>query len=402
MSSLETRKDQGPFRRRLMLLVAGLGVIAFVLSLVLGAYAPEFKTGKDGGTHGLSNAAVGFSGIVQLAEKTGRSPRLVRTARDLEGEDLVIVSPPDGAVPLGDILEARGAKTTLIVLPKWEAKARRAPKGWVSVDAILPASRVTNVLAPTHKITIARRRSDRQALQSRSPLVRSIDGLREPRVVQTMAGPTLQPILVDSRGATILGRIGDGGLYLLADPDLLNNHGLTEKGQALAALQLLDDLNSTDADGLVFDLSANGFGGSRNPLQLLFGPPFLGVTLVIFFALVLAGWQAIVRFGAPRLPERAIGFGNAALVENSAALIRKAGREIALGARYADLARDRAAALFHLSGQTAPEEVEETLDRLRPDQRFSDLTRAVSSARTRHELTVAAQALNRWLQEATT
>lgn len=402
MSGAATRNDQEPFRRRLMLLVAGLGVLAFVVSLVLGAYAPEYKTGKDGGTHGLSNAAVGFSGIVQLAQATGRSPRLVRTSRDLEGEDLVIVSPPDGAVPLGDILEARGPRTTLIVLPKWEAKARRAPKGWVSVDAFLPSSRITNVLEPTHRITIARRRSDRQALRSRSALVASVDGLREPRVVQTMAGPTLQPLLVDSRGAIVLGRIGEGGLYLLADPDLLNNHGLAEKAQALAALRLLDDLNSTDADGLVFDLSANGFGGSRNPLQLLFGPPFLGVTLVIFFALILAGWQAIVRFGAPRLPVRAIGFGNVALVENSAALIRKAGRETALGARYADLARDRAVTLFHLSGQTGPEVIEQTLDRMRPDKPFSQLARAVAVARTRDELTVAAQALNRWLQEAKT
>jgi hypothetical protein len=385
-----------------MLLLAGLGVLAFVLSLILGAYAPDLKSGKDGGTHGLSNAAVGFSGIVQLAEATGRRPRLVRTTRDLEGEELVVVSPPNGAVPLGDILDARGARTSLIVLPKWEAKARRSPKGWVSVDAVLPADRITNVLAPRHKISIARRRSDRQALQSRSPLVQSVDGLREPRIVQTMAGPTLQPILVDSGGATVLGRIGESGLYVLADPDLLNNHGMAEKAQALAALHLLDDLNSTDADGLVFDLSANGFGATRNPLQLLFGPPFLGVTLIIFVALLLAGWQAIVRFGAPRLPERAIGFGSAALVENSAALIRKAGREIALGSRYADLARTQAAALFHLSTQTAPEEVEETLDRLRPDQPFSALTRAVAEARTRHELTVAAQALNRWLQEATT
>ncbi len=385
-----------------MLLLAGLGVLAFVLSLVLGAYAPDLKTGKDGGTHGLSNAAVGFSGIVQLAEATGRSPRLVRTTRDLHGEELIIVSPPDGAVPLANILEARGAKTTLIVLPKWEAKARRSPKGWVSVDDFVPADRITNVLEPTYKITIARRRSERRALQSRSALVSSVEGLSEPRIVQTMAGPKLEPILVDSRGATVLGRIGDGALYLLADPDLLNNHGMTERAQALAALQLLDDLNSTDAEGLVFDLSANGFGGTRNPLQLLFGPPFLGVTLVIFVALLLAGWQAIVRFGAPRLPVRAIAFGNAALVENSAALIRKAGRETALGARYADLVRDRAATLFHLSGQSAPENIEQTLDQLRPEKPFSELARAVAAARTRQELTIAAQALNRWLQEAKT
>ncbi len=43
-------------------------------------------------------------------------------------------------------------------------------------------------------------------------------------------------------------------------------------------------------------------------------------------------------------PERAIAFGKAALVENSAALIRKAGRETQLAPRYVDTMRERAAA----------------------------------------------------------
>jgi hypothetical protein len=99
---------------------------------------------------------------------------------------------------------------------------------------------------------------------------------------------------------------------------------------------------------------------------------------------------------------RAIGFGKAALVENSAALIRKAGRETALGSRYADVARDRAASLYHISGQVPAAEIDDALDRLRPDRPFSELVRAVEGARTRHDLTVAAQALNRWLKEART
>ena len=49
-----------------------------------------------------------------------------------------------------------------------------------------------------------------------------------------------------------------------------------------------------------------------------------------------------------------------------------------------------------------PELDDAALDRLRPDRPFSDLARAVEGARTRHELTVAARALNRWLQETRT
>ncbi|GAA4034694.1 hypothetical protein GCM10022281_13570 [Sphingomonas rosea] len=402
MSARLEKGDHGPFRQRAMLLLAGLGIVAFLLSLVLGAYAPTMRSGKDGGPHAMSNAAVGFGGLFELASATGREPRLVRDVGQLRGEDLVVVSPPDGAVPLGDILKVRGPRATLIILPKWEAKPREAPKGWVSVDELMEADRIENVLEPTFKVEIARRKGQRLPLQSRSPLVQAVKGLREPAIVQSMKGPKITPILVDGQGETVLGKMGKGSLYLLADPDLLNNHGLADRDQAAAALRLLDQLNSTDAEAILFDLTANGFGGTRNPLQLLFGPPFLGVTLVILAALVLAGWQALVRFGAPRLPVRAIGFGKAALVENSAALIRKAGREAGLGPRYADLIREQAAALFHLPGQLTPHEIDETLDRLRPERPFSSLAGAIASARTRHELTAAARALNRWLQEART
>lgn len=394
---------QGPFRQRLMLLLVALGILAFALSLVLGAYAPSLKSGKDGGTHAMSNAAIGFSGLVRLAEATGRGPRLVRTANGLDSEELAVVSPPDGAVPLDDILAARGPRATLIVLPKWAAKARDVPKGWVSIDGLKDVSQIANVLAPDYEITVKRRRSDRRALQGRSFLSPAIEGLREPEIVQTIDGENMEPILVDSRGATVLGKIGgEGNLYLLADPDLLNNHAMVDRAQAAAALRLLDELNSTGSESILFDLTANGFGGTRNPLQLLFGPPFVGVTLVIFVALLLAGWQALTRFGAPRLPVRSIGFGKAVLVENSAALIRKAKRETTLGRRYVDLIREQAAHLFHLPGPLPASEMDALLDGLRPDRPFSDLANAIDTARTRHELTVAARALNRWLQEAKT
>ena len=97
--------------------------------------------------------------------------------------------------------------------------------------------------------------------------------------------------------------------------------------QARSALAMLDFLNSTDADGVLFDVTANGLGRSRSPLKLAFDPPFLAVTLTIFAAMLLAAWQALNRFGPVRRRERAIAFGKAALVDNSAALIRKAGRE---------------------------------------------------------------------------
>lgn len=400
MSGDPAGRDEGPFRRQLMLLVTGLGVIAFIATLLLGAYSPDLRSGKNGGGHALSNAAIGFSGLVRLAEATGRNPRVIRKAFQLGGEELAVITPPNGSAGLSKVLAARGPRSTLIVLPKWRTQRKDFPSGWVSVDGLMPPLVVENMLSPAFEISVRRRTTKRLSLHSASEVVPSGGQFREVSLLQTVAGRKITPLIVDSRGGVVLGKVGNGNLYLLADPDLFNNHGLADQAQAAAALALLDDLNSTGAKGILFDVTTNGFGVSRSPLRLAFDPPFLAVTAVIFAALLLAGWQALVRFGTPTLPTRSIAFGKAALIENSAAIIRKARREVRLGTRYAGLARERAATVFRLPPTLQAQEVDAALDRLRPDQPFSALAKAVADARGRSQLAGAARAMNRWIQEA--
>ena len=77
--------------------ITAIGVLAFIAMLVLGAYAPDLRSGHNGGAHALSNAAIGFSGLVRLAEETGRNPVIVRSDLDLDNEDLAVVTPEDGS-----------------------------------------------------------------------------------------------------------------------------------------------------------------------------------------------------------------------------------------------------------------------------------------------------------------
>ena len=62
------------------------------------------------------------------------------------------------------------------------------------------------------------------------------------------------------------------------------------------------------------------------------------------------GLHAAARFRAVRRGERALALGKDALIDNSAGLIRMAGREPAMAPRYAEL--QRAAALRALGGET--------------------------------------------------
>ena len=69
---------EGAFRARTVALMIALGLIGFVGMLVMGAYAPDLRSGRNGGAHALSNGVTGYAGLVRLAQATGRNPTVVR------------------------------------------------------------------------------------------------------------------------------------------------------------------------------------------------------------------------------------------------------------------------------------------------------------------------------------
>jgi hypothetical protein len=374
--------------------------MAFVAMLVLGAYAPDLRSGHNGGTHALSNAATGFSGLVRLAEATGRNPVIVRAQDELKDEDLAVITPDHGGTDLSSIIEWRGPRATLLVLPKWQTMADEDRGGWVRVSGLLPADDPARALYPATSLRIGREPGNHAALKT-VPFG-APTGLQflAPAVVQWMSSDQLTPIITDSQGHIVLGQLKGQRFYILADPDLLNNHGMGDERQARAALVLLDYLNSTGARSILFDVTANGLGRSRSPLRLAFDVPFLAVTLTIFAAMLLAGWQAFFRFGPLRRRERAIAFGKAALVDNSAALFRKAGRQSHLGGRYVDLISERAMDLFHLPATLDPQALRARLEALNSQRSFATAAERARSAQSAFELLAAAQSLYRWLEEA--
>ncbi|HET9399060.1 MAG TPA: hypothetical protein VFO45_09600 [Sphingomicrobium sp.] len=394
------RTGEGGFRRGTVLLIVVIGIAAFAAMLVLSAYAPELRSGKNGGAHALSNAATGYSGLVRLAEATGRSPRILRHDYLHDSEDLVVLTPEKAATDLSEVMTARASKVTLVVLPKWDSQRDARKPAWVRVSGLEATSEPEGVLAPQWKLKVSRAKTMGQMLltvPTHAPVA-----MRFPAsaVSQFATGEGLEPIVTDAKGRMVLAKVPNAPWFVLADPDLLNNHGIADPRRAEAALALLDFLNSTDAEAIYFDVTLNGLGSTKSPLKLMFDPPFLAVTLAIAAALLLAGLQAIARFGVPLRPQRAIAFGKTALVDNSAALVRKAGREARLGGRYADMIRDRMAALLRLPPAMAAERVEGRLDALPSDRKFSTLAADAANAGTPEGVLAAARALHQWQQEA--
>jgi hypothetical protein len=382
---------------------------------VLGAYAPDMRSGHNGGGHALSNAAIGFSGLVRLAEATGRNPLIIRDPHEFGSEDLLVATPESGTVDVSAIVQGRVVKPTLMILPKWAAAKDPDHTGWVRVRSLVDPSQPEGVLAPQFKLTINHHPSGGRPLVTTGGLPANIR-FTAPRPLQVITrgdwtpekfngrGQTywngrLNPLVTDGAGGVVLGQIGDAPLYVLSDPDLLDNVGMKDANQAAAALALLDWMNSNEAKTIGFDVTLNGFGRSRSPLKLAFDPPFLAMTLAIAAAILLLGVHAFGRFGAPRRRERAIAFGKAALVDNTALLIRKAGRASRLGGRYAGVIRDQAVAAFGVSPRLKGAAIDAYLDGLGGTARFTDLAAAAEQADDNDQLLAAARALHEWQRE---
>lgn len=377
-----------------------IGIIGFAGSLLLGAYAPDLRSGRNAGAHALSNAATGFAGIVELARATGRNPRLIRAEGEWNTEDLVIATPEHGTVDMSKFMATRRGRATLIVLPKWATTPDQSVSGWVDIVGLLPASDPARTLAPATPMDVTRHASGGRPLHAVRWAPASLN-VAAPRPLQVVRATALTPLVTDDDGGIVLGQIEGTTVYILADPDLLANHGLRRLDRARAALELLDFVAPTGGTGIAFDVTLNGLGHGRSALKLAFEPPFLAMTLALVVALALVGWQALIRFGPVQPPARAIAFGKTALIDNSAMILRKAGREGGLGPRYAALVRERARAIFGVPARLGDAEADAYLDRLQGSGTFTALVAQAADAEHKDDMLASAQALHQWQQEKT-
>jgi hypothetical protein len=390
-----------PFNPRLVVGLVAASLAAFAALVLLIAFGGSLGTGRDGRANALSIAAVGFKGLVDL-ERHFQDVGLIRSPADLDTEDLVIVAlEPQSQDSLAELLATRRGKATMIILPKWFTRPDSSHRGWVRALAPGAGQMVERLFETKIDVRLARRPPGAPRAAGENIL----DGLSlpVPDYPQVVSGDDLTPLVRLPGGGALVAQIGDQPHYIVADPDLLNNHGLRDPAAARAALQLIDALNSTNSEGVNFDLTMNGLGSRSAPslLRLAFEPPFLVMTLALIFAALLAGLHGAIRFGQARTERRAIAFGKAALVENSAGLIRLARRETHLGGAYADVIREDAARTTAAPPWLSGDKLNHYLDRLsrRDGAKFTDLARRLAAATDRHELVAAARALFSWKKD---
>lgn len=395
-----------PFSRRALIALLGAGIVGFIALLLLTAYAPDYRSGRNGGAHAMSTSATGFRGLYRLNEEAGGASYLIRDREEVETTDLLVLTPQqtNDAKKIAEIVNERingDQGPTLIILPKWITHPDPKHRAWVVGVGPLPPEYIASMLKELDgdlKVTQPTRQSRPAAEWPGMPVRFTL-----PTRGQSVSGPNIDTLIADPAGGAVLARLSMGNVYVLADPDLANDLGLKDKGNARSALELLWALNPDDPGTISFDVTVPGFGRTPNLLKLAFEPPFLAVTLCLFAAALLAGLHALVRFGPALGEARAIAFGKKALLDNSADLLRRAGHEHRGGDRYVALTRDAVAHAVGVSPDLSIEQIDRYLDRLgtHRGERWSDLAQRAIAARTRNELVRAARALHDWRKEVT-
>ena len=389
------------FSARAVLALVLVGIVAFAGLAVLSAYAPDLRSTQDGRAHALSKAAIGYAGAPILFKALG-APVIVSRARPRKPSGAVVILTPELGLSPKDLQAYPKGDLTLIVLPKWNAMPDPVRRGFVRKAGVMGGpTRYQALLASYAKAS----RLDHAKGVAR-PVLRGVGGaftggadLRLGPIdqLQTISGDGWTPALVDAQGRAVLAFSRKSPtIWVLADPDLLNNQGLASRDTARAAWTILETARGGER-AILFDTTLNGFARGRGLGRLMLEPPWLAATLIAVAAGLLMGVHALARFGQPRPRARPFALGARALVDNSADLIRMARREPEFGPAYAALTTSLAA---RAAGHTGEQWLDE-LARRRGAASPADLAAEAGQAHTRDDLLAIARKLYEWRGEMT-
>ncbi|MBV8751670.1 MAG: hypothetical protein JO328_02300 [Hyphomicrobiales bacterium] len=343
------------FSPRLLIGWIGAAVATFALSLYFMG-----RPGEPGGTDSVgpstySRSAIGYAGVADVLQHLGVPIAKSRdNSADKLGKDgvLVLAEPRPTATSEPALRALLDARAVLLVLPKWTGRASEKNPGWLATAEERPTSQaqwVLNLVAGGGEVV----RETQPPVWNVNLLAGHQPQLEKP--VQLIRSSALRPI-VGSPAGILVGELNQRRtVWVLADPDVIANHGIARGDNAALALAIINRLRGRKGP-VVFDETIHGFVAQpANPLALLFEFPFVVATLQVVAALALLLWATVARFGAPQSAPPPLSAGRQGLLQNVAQLITFAGHGQVMVRRYVQETVRETARQLHaprgLSGQ---------------------------------------------------
>jgi len=346
--------NQSIFSPRLLIGWIGAAIATFAISLYF--MGRQQEPGAEAvGPSTFSTSAIGHAGIADVLQRL-RIPVVKSRSESLAqiGANgvLVIAEPVFNLQSERTIKVLLDAKAILLVLPKWRGAASEANPGWVravaekpvgapqwALDLVVPGGKVMRAETPPQFTTNAPRLT---------PVAET--------PVQLMQSDGLRPLIAGTDGM-LVGEIVEKNrrVVVLADPDIIANHGLSHPDNAALAVRLIARLRGTGG-AVVFDETVHGYTAQpANPMALMLRFPFVMVTAQGLLAIALLLWATMARFGAPQSAPPPLSAGRQGLLQNVAKLITFAGHQQVMVRRYVQETIREAARKLHaprgLSGE---------------------------------------------------
>ena len=344
MTAGPTPDSDGGYKRKSLVWLAGIVLGSFILLLVFMARGGDSSMPDTSEPNSYSVSALGHKALVEFLEASGVSVSLRRstTRVPIPKKSVVITAEPQKEEldeDEGDYFEElkekveRSGSSLVVVLPKWTGRSRQTREGtWVKSVALLPDSRVQTVLdnaigggrSPLrlHRLpagdggwALIPVRSDRKKNWTAK--------IRVPQFIESH--PDLKP-LVWNKDGILIGRYsgwGRSNIYLVSDPDLLNNAGLHRADHPILIHRFLID--RLGAERVVMDEVIHGYVKEVGFLAEFLHFPMVLVTFHGTLVLVLACWAGMGRTVKPRPAPSRMASGKEPMLENTARLLLFAG-----------------------------------------------------------------------------
>jgi Domain of unknown function (DUF4350) len=396
----------GPvFSPRLLAVWIAAALLTFGASLYFGSGGGGPSRADTTGPSAFSRSAIGYAGLVDILRRLGIAVAESRTdpPRPGKGGVLVLAEPPLDARWIEGAARLLQAPKVLLILPKWQGQASRTHKGWIDQATLQPE------IAPQFVLGLAVPKARVKRVEKAAAWTTNTLGVAPSlgAPVQLVVSDRLKP-LIGSADGMLLGELAEKGrrLWVLADPEALDNHALGKPGNAEFAVALARALlaGAPPGGGLVFDETLHGYAAlPASPFLLLFRFPFAIATGLGALALLLLLWATLGRFGAPEPAPPALAAGKSGLIANAAELLDFAGHRRSVARRYVESSLRDAAQRLHAPRELAGTDLLDWLGRLGTARGVSidcaALARQADSVADAPGLTALARAIHQWKGE---
>jgi hypothetical protein len=400
------------FGRRAVVWLAGLLGGSFLAFLAVLLFGDRFERAASSAPDSSSRSALGHAAFVVWAKAAGfpvvvsRHASASRAGRGT-GALLVLAEPDasEGDEVAEGILRAAAstAGAVLVALPKrWGREDEKVPGRLAEVgfhDASVP-DRVLSLLGVSAHVTRPEGSTGPWA-SPWGPLAPTIPG---PQLLAPGAG--VESWIRCDRGI-LLGRmpVGDRSVWVLSDPDLLENHGLPRGDNAPLLARVLEEVRP-GGGALVVDETLHGDFVQPSVWRALFRMPLAPATASVGIALLVLLWAALTRHGAPLPAADPIAAGRRVLVESTAELLHGRGHDACALRLYLAAATQQVLRASHAPAGLSRAEADAWVERARrardAETSLPDLRAAVEEAQTAddpHRTLRAARRVHAWRQE---